>query len=134
MHQVGRGSIICTASVAGVRSGAGTTPYSASKAAVINMVQTSANQLAGTGIRVNAVCPGLVETGMTKMVFEMARERGTAGKIGQINPTKRAGTDYEIAATMLFLASDDASYVNGQAICVDGGLSSSHPVKLGKFF
>ncbi len=128
MRPRGKGSIICTASVAGIRSGAGGGPYSASKAGVINLVQTSANFLMGSGIRVNAICPGLIETGMTKGLFEYARSRGTEDRIGQLNPLKRAGQPEEIAGAALFLASDDASYVNGQAIAVDGGLSSSHPV------
>jgi NAD(P)-dependent dehydrogenase (short-subunit alcohol dehydrogenase family) len=124
----GKGSIICTASVAGLRSGAGPVPYSASKAGVINMVQTTAQLLAGTGVRVNAICPGLIETGMTKPIFERARERGTIDRVGQLNPLKRGGVPEEIAGAALFLASDDSSYVDGQAIVVDGGLSSSHPV------
>ena len=127
-----RGSIVCTASVAGIRSGAGATPYSASKAGVVSLVQTTANQLAGTGIRVNAICPGLIETGMTKPIFDGARARGSEAKLGQLNPMRRYGVPEEIAAMALFLASDEASYVNGQAIAVDGGLSSSHPVVPGK--
>jgi NAD(P)-dependent dehydrogenase (short-subunit alcohol dehydrogenase family) len=128
MAPKGKGSIICTASVAALRSGAGGTPYSASKAGVISMVQTTAQQLGGTGIRVNAICPGLIETGMTKPIFDGARAKGSEGKIGQLNPLRRAGQPIEIAQMALFLASDDASYVNGQAMVVDGGLSSSHPV------
>jgi NAD(P)-dependent dehydrogenase (short-subunit alcohol dehydrogenase family) len=128
MREKGKGSIICTASVAGLRSGAGGVPYSASKAGVINLVQTTANQLYGTGIRVNAICPGLIETGMTRGTYVRARERGTEDRIGQLNPLKRGGEPSEIAGAALFLASDDSSYVNGQAIVVDGGLSSSHPV------
>ncbi len=130
----GRGSIICTASVAGLRSGAGGSPYSASKAGVISLVQTSANQFAGTGIRVNAICPGLIETGMTQPIFDSARARGSEGKIGQLNPLRRYGLPDEIAHAALFLASDEASYVNGQALAVDGGLSSSLPVVLAKPF
>lgn len=126
------GSIICTASVAGLRSGAGGPPYSASKAGVISLVQTSANQFAGTGIRINAICPGLIETGMTQPIFERARARGAEQKIGQLNPLRRYGVAREIAQAALFLASDDASYVNGQALAVDGGLSSSLPVVLPK--
>jgi NAD(P)-dependent dehydrogenase (short-subunit alcohol dehydrogenase family) len=122
------GSIICTASVAGLRSGAGGSPYSASKAGVISLVQTSAQQLAGSGIRVNAICPGLIETGMTRPLFDRARDRGTENKLGQLNPLRRAGAPVEVAHMGLFLASDEASYVNGQAFVVDGGLSSSHPV------
>ncbi|HEY5105220.1 MAG TPA: SDR family NAD(P)-dependent oxidoreductase [Caulobacteraceae bacterium] len=128
MRKAGKGSIICTASVAGLRSGAGGIPYSASKAGVISLVQTSANVLYGTGVRVNAICPGLIETGMTAPIYVRARERGTDDRIGQLNPLKRGGEPGEIANMALFLASDDASYVNGQAIAVDGGLSSSHPV------
>ncbi|WP_297691678.1 SDR family NAD(P)-dependent oxidoreductase [Phenylobacterium sp.] len=124
----GKGSIIMTASVAGIRSGAGGMPYSASKAGVISLAQTAANELYGTGVRVNAICPGLIETGMTRGVYEAARARGTADKIGQLNPLTRGGEPHEIANMGLFLASDDASYVNGQFIAVDGGLSSSHPV------
>ena len=123
----GKGSIICTASVAGIRGGAAGVVYSASKAGVINLVQVSAHELTGTGVRINAICPGLIETGMTRGIFERARERGKADRIGQINPLQRAGAPEEIAGAALFLASDDASYVNGQAIAVDGGLSAAVP-------
>ena len=123
-----RGSIVCTASVAALRSGAGGSPYSASKAGVISLVQTTAYQLGGTGVRINAICPGLIETGMTRPIFEQARARGTDYKIGQLNPLRRAGAPQEIAHMALFLASDESSYVNGQAFPVDGALSSSHPI------
>ena len=129
----GRGAIVSTASVAGIRSGAGGMPYSASKAGVINLTQTAANWLGGTGIRVNCICPGLTETGMTAPLFEGARARGREDRIGQLNPLKRYATPDEQAAVAIFLASDEASYVNGQAIAVDGGLSSSHPTAPGKF-
>lgn len=132
MREHGGGSILCTASVAGLRSGAGPTPYSASKAGVISLVQTCANQLIGTGVRVNAICPGLIETGMTLPIFEGARASGKEGKIGQLNPLQRAGQPTEIAEAAVFLASDASSYVNGQAIAVDGGLSSSHPFVPGR--
>jgi NAD(P)-dependent dehydrogenase (short-subunit alcohol dehydrogenase family) len=121
------GAIVCTASVAGLKSGASGHPYAASKAGVISLVQTTAYSLSGTGVRINAVCPGLIETGMTKPIFDNAKQRGTEGKIGQLNPLKRAGQPHELAAMGLFLASDDASYVNGQAIPVDGGLTASMP-------
>jgi NAD(P)-dependent dehydrogenase (short-subunit alcohol dehydrogenase family) len=127
MARQGSGSIICTASVAGLRSGAGGAAYSASKAGVINLVQNAAQQLAGTGIRVNAICPGLIETGMTKPMYDIARERGQEQRIGELNPLRRGGEPHEIANAALFLASDEASYVNGHALVVDGGLSSSHP-------
>lgn len=121
------GSIIATASVAGLRSGAGGPAYSASKAGVINLVKVAATQLAGANIRVNAICPGLIETGMTELIFDRARAKGQEDQIGHLNPMKRGGAPIEIANAALFLASDEASYVNGQAIAVDGGLSASHP-------
>jgi NAD(P)-dependent dehydrogenase (short-subunit alcohol dehydrogenase family) len=133
MAQAGRGSIICTASVAGLRSGAGGPAYSASKAGVINLVQTSAQMLSTSGVRVNAICPGLIETGMTKPIYDMVREKGREDRIGQLNPLRRGGQPREIAEAALFLASDRASYVNGHALVVDGGLSSSHPVSRQEF-
>ena len=121
------GAIICTASVAGLRSGAGGAAYSASKAGVINLVQIAAQQLSGSGVRVNAICPGLIETRMTQPMYDAARERGQEHRIGELNPLKRGGVPEEIALAALFLASDESSYVNGSALVVDGGLSSSHP-------
>jgi NAD(P)-dependent dehydrogenase (short-subunit alcohol dehydrogenase family) len=122
------GAIVLTASVAGLNSGAGPLAYSASKAGVINLAKTAAQQLTTSGVRVNAICPGLTETGMTKPTFDYAREKEVMHKVGQLNPLKRAAQPDELANVALFLASDQASYVNGQAIAVDGGLTSSHPV------
>lgn len=127
MIAAGTGSIICTASIAGLRSGAGGAAYSASKAGVINLVQTAAQQLCATGVRVNALCPGLVETGMSKAIYQAARADGDPGRIGCLNPLRRGGTVSEIAEAALFLASDGSSFVNGHALIVDGGQSSSHP-------
>ncbi|MDQ4420998.1 SDR family NAD(P)-dependent oxidoreductase [Sphingobium sp. DEHP117] len=128
MIEAGRiGAIVCTASVAGLRAGAGGPAYSASKAGVINLAQTAAQQLAGTGIRVNAVCPGLIETGMTQPIYERARAKHREDRIGQLNPLRRGGSPVEIASAIAFLASDAASYVNGHALVVDAGLSTSHP-------
>ncbi|WP_407522885.1 SDR family NAD(P)-dependent oxidoreductase [Methylobacterium oryzisoli] len=123
----GGGAIVCTASVAGLRANAAGAAYSASKAGVISLVQTAADAFAGTGLRINAVCPGLIETGMTAALFDAARAKGREGRIGQLNPLRRAGQPEEVAAAALFLASDEAAYINGQALAVDGGLSSTHP-------
>jgi len=126
------GSIIVTASVAGLRSGAGPVDYSASKAAVNSMAKTCANQLQKTDIRVNSICPGLIQTGMTTSTFDHARQRGTTSRVGQLNPIGRYGVAEEIAQAALFLASDESSYINGQNLAVDGGFSSSHPVVPGR--
>jgi len=127
MKEAGGGSIVCTASVAGLRAGAGGPAYSASKAGVINLVTVAATQLCGANIRVNAICPGLIETGMTKPVFDRARATGKEDRLGHLNPLQRGGVADEIANAALFLASDESSYVNGHALVVDGGLSISHP-------
>ncbi|CAL3969398.1 hypothetical protein PZA11_006045 [Diplocarpon coronariae] len=126
------GSIIATASVAGLRSNAGSSDYSASKSGVISLAQTISYQLAGTGIRVNAICPGVIETGMTAIMYEAARQKGTEKKIGQLNPLRRGAQADEVARVALFLGSEESSYVNGQAWAVDGGLSSGHPFVPGK--
>ncbi|WP_088623788.1 SDR family NAD(P)-dependent oxidoreductase [Oceanicola sp. 22II-s10i] len=127
MQKRGGGSIVLTASVAGMRANAGPAQYSASKAGVINLAQTASYQLAGTGVRVNAICPGLIETGMTRPIYDYAKATGTALRIGSMTPMKRGGEPEEIASTVLWLSSPLASYVNGQAIPVCGGLSASHP-------
>lgn len=123
----GGGAIVATASVAGLRANAGPAHYSASKAGVINLVKTAAYELYGTNVRVNAICPGLIETQMTKTFYDYARAVNALDKIGRINPMTRGGRPEEIAKVALFLFSDMASYVNGQALPVDGGLSASHP-------
>jgi NAD(P)-dependent dehydrogenase (short-subunit alcohol dehydrogenase family) len=120
-----RGAIVNTASVAGIRSGAGGNAYSASKAALINFTQTAACDLGGFNVRVNAVCPGLIETGMTKPVFDLAREKGKFDKLGSRCELRRYGRAEEVAYAILFLASDEASYITGQALPVDGGNTAS---------
>src|SRR3954453_7462390 len=127
MRERGGGSIICTASVAGLRAGAGGPAYSASKAGVINLVKVAATQVAGANIRVNAICPGLIETGMTQGIYDSARAAGKEELIGHLNPMKRGGEPDEIARAALFLASDESRNDNGHALVVEGGLSASHP-------
>jgi meso-butanediol dehydrogenase/(S,S)-butanediol dehydrogenase/diacetyl reductase len=125
MQERKTGAIVNTASVAGIRSGAGGNAYSASKAALINFTQTAACDLGKYNVRVNAVCPGLIETGMTKPIFDMAREIGKFDKLGSRCELRRYGRPEEVAAAILFLASDEASYITGQAIPVDGGNTAS---------
>ena len=119
------GAIVNTASVAGVRSGAGGNAYSASKAAVINLTMTSACDLGQFNVRVNAVCPGLIETGMTAPVFERARAADKEDRLGSRCELRRYGRPQEVAAVIAFLASDDARYVTGQALPGAGGNTAS---------
>lgn len=125
MQERNSGAIVNTASVAGIRSGAGGNAYSASKAALINFTMTAACDLGGYNVRVNAVCPGLIETGMTKPVFDYARAKGKGDKLGSRCELRRYGRPEEVAAAILFLASDEASYITGQALPVDGGNTAS---------
>lgn len=132
MIEAGGGSIVLTASVAGLRASAGPAAYSASKAGVVSLAQTAATQLATQGVRVNAICPGLIETGMTAPIFDYARAAGKGDRLGNKCPMQRPGQPAEIARVALHLASDEASYVTGQAIAVDGGLTATHPFVPGR--
>jgi meso-butanediol dehydrogenase / (S,S)-butanediol dehydrogenase / diacetyl reductase len=76
-------------------------------------------------VRVNAVCPGLIETGMTRPVFDYARSSGKESKLGSRCELRRYGRPEEIAQAILFLASDEASFITGQALAVDGGNTAS---------
>lgn len=125
MKERGSGSIINIASVAGIRSGAGGNAYSASKAALINFTQTSACEVGEFNVRINAICPGLIETAMTQPFFDYARSSGIEERLGNKCELKRYAKPKEVASAILFLASDEASYITGQALPVDGGISAS---------
>jgi NAD(P)-dependent dehydrogenase (short-subunit alcohol dehydrogenase family) len=124
MKKFGRGgSIINTASIAGLSGGGGPLVYSAAKAAVINLTKGAALQLAADHIRVNAICPGGVLTPLT--------DRGdpaAAGKrMDEMQPWPEHGKPEHIAGAALFLASDDSTFVTGEALVVDGGLTAAGP-------
>ncbi len=114
----GRGSIVNIASVAATRASPGQASYAASKGAILSLTRTLAAELAPRGVRVNAVIPGLLDTGMGARL-----DRRVADGMRTRIPLKRLGRGEEVARLVLFLASDEASYVVGQAVTVDGGLS-----------
>lgn len=120
------GSIISTASVAGLGGGRGPHIYSAAKAAVINLTRSVALELGEDNVRVNAICPGGIATpliakgiGGTDEALELAK-----GALAQFQSIKRAGMPEDIANAALWLASDESTFVTGQAIVVDGGLTA----------
>ena len=128
MKRQGTGSIISTASVAGLRSGFGPHVYSAAKAAVIHLTRTVAMELGESGVRVNCICPGGIATPIFGKGFGLSADQADAtvplmkGALEQMQPIRRSGLPEDIAQAALWLASDEASFVNGHALVVDGGL------------
>jgi NAD(P)-dependent dehydrogenase (short-subunit alcohol dehydrogenase family) len=124
MKRLGRGgSIINTASIAGLSGGGGPLVYSAAKAAVINLTRAAALQLASDRIRVNAICPGGVLTPLT----DRGNPAAAAKRMEQFQPWPEHGKPEHIAGAALFLASDDSAFVTGEALVVDGGLTAAGP-------
>jgi len=112
-----RGRIVCISSVVGQSGNAGQANYAASKAGLIGFAKSVALEVASRGITVNVVAPGLIETDMTRGIADAAREEW-ASRI----PLGRLGTPDDIAAAVCFLASDEASYITGQVVAVNGGM------------
>ena len=112
------GSIINMSSVVGLSGNIGQANYAASKAGIIGLTKSTAKELAARGIRVNAIAPGFVETEMTKVLSEEARQAA----MSMIAMKRFASTD-DIADLAVFLASDKSSYITGQVISVDGGMA-----------
>ena len=126
LRKQGRGgAIINTASIAGISGGCGPLSYSAAKAAVINLTRSASVQLAPDRIRVNAICPGFILSGLTASKNQPIEE--SAAKLDTKQPYPDYGTGDDIAGTALFLASDDSRFVNGEAIIVDGALTALGP-------
>ena len=123
-----RGSIINTASIAGLIGSPDIAAYSASKHAVIGLTKSAALECTATGVRVNCVCPGLIDSRMLSAIIE-GRNPGNApvrnDKIVERIPARRLGHASEVASIVAFLASDEASYVSGSAYTVDGGRTAS---------
>ncbi len=112
-----KGAIVNIASVVGIMGNIGQINYSAAKAGVIGMTKTAARELAARGVRVNAVAPGFIATSMTDVIPEKIKE----GMIHSI-PLGRMGQAEDVANAVCFLASDEASYITGQVLKVDGGM------------
>jgi 3-oxoacyl-[acyl-carrier protein] reductase len=111
------GSIINMSSVVGIHGNGGQANYAASKAGLIGLSKSLAQEFAGRGLRVNAIAPGFISSDMTSAIPEAARE-----KMLERIPLKRAGRPEDVAEAALFLASEGSSYITGQVIAVDGGM------------
>lgn len=133
MRKTGGGAIVNTASVAGLRGSARLTAYSAAKAGVINLTRSVAAEAGQYGIRVNCVCPGIIRTPIWRTVIDLPAEAQDAlwQRMAARVLLGRVGLPEDVARAILFLASDDAAYITGAALVVDGGLTAADPPREG---
>lgn len=126
MMEKGRGSIVNIASIEGLEGSEGGSSYNASKGGVVVLTRNMAMDYARVGIRVNSICPGFIDTPMFRQVLDMPAMDSFRQRIVEAHQLGRTGTPEEIANAALFLASDEASFITGHALVVDGGFTAGH--------
>ena len=124
MQARGAGAVVNIASIAGLMGSTHLAAYTASKHAVIGLTRSAALECAGTGVRVNAVCPGFIDSPMMGAIAK-GRRVSDAQTISATVPLKRLGTAHEVASLVAFVASDEASYMTGSVLTVDGGRTAA---------
>ncbi len=132
MMEQRRGSIVNLASIEGLEAFEGGSAYNASKGAVVLLTKNLAMDYARLGIRVNAICPGFIQTPMMSGVLDLGGFEELKARVADLHQMGRFGRPEEIAAAALFLASEDASFVTGHSLVVDGGYTAGHRIGLGK--
>ena len=132
MLEQGQGSIVNIASVEGLEATEGSSSYTASKGGVVLLTKNLAIDYGRAGIRVNSLCPGFIDTPLTRSIFEQEGMEEYLQRFAHAHQLGRIGQPTEIAAAASFLASDDSSFVTGHSLVVDGGYTAGHRMGFGK--
>jgi NAD(P)-dependent dehydrogenase (short-subunit alcohol dehydrogenase family) len=132
MLEQGAGSIVNVASIEGLQASEGGSAYNAAKAGVVLLTRNMAMDYARKGIRANAVCPGFIATPLLEQVFAMPGLEDFRRRVADAHQLGRLGRPEEVASAILFLASDEASFVTGHSLVVDGGFTAGHRFGLAK--